>query len=128
MIFILLVFVEEEADSKSELYKTIEKNGTVCKFDFQKPIQIEQRIKTFNKYSKVFNQYNKISLKLSNNNVPYCYPFCPNRQIDIHDLTILRLWKPIPKNFIEHSYLNNTMALPLNDALYADKIIQIITY
>ena len=43
---VVLVFVEEEADSKSELYKTIEKNGIVCKFDFQKPIQIEQRIKT----------------------------------------------------------------------------------
>ncbi len=42
---VVLVFVEEEADNKSELFKTIEKNGTVCKFDFQKPIQIEQRIK-----------------------------------------------------------------------------------
>lgn len=42
---VVLVFVEEEADNKSELYKTIEKNGVVCKFDFQKPLQIEQRIK-----------------------------------------------------------------------------------
>lgn len=41
-----LVFIEEEADNKSELYKAIEKNGIVCKVDFQKPIQIEQRIKT----------------------------------------------------------------------------------
>ena len=43
---IILVFIEEEADNKSELYKAIEKNGIVCKVDFQKPIQIEQRIKT----------------------------------------------------------------------------------
>ena len=43
---VVLVFVEEEADSKSTLYTTIEKNGVVCKFDFQKPNQIEQRIKT----------------------------------------------------------------------------------
>lgn len=43
---VVLVFVEEEVDSKSELYKIIEKNGIICKFDFQKPIQIEQRIKT----------------------------------------------------------------------------------
>lgn len=42
----ILVFIEEEADNKSELYKAIEKNGIVCKVDFQKPIQIEQRIKT----------------------------------------------------------------------------------
>lgn len=43
---VILVFVEEEADNKSKLYKTIEKNGVVCKFDYQKPLQIEQRIKT----------------------------------------------------------------------------------
>ena len=117
------LLLNQEKDIKQIATNVISK---LYKINFEK--DIEQRIKTFNKYSKVFNQYNKISLKLSNNNVPYCYPFCPNRQIDIHDLTILRLWKPIPKNFIEHSYLNNTMALPLNDTLYADKIIQTITY
>ena len=42
---VVLVFVEDEADSKSTLYTAIEKNGIVCKFDFQKPNQIEQRIK-----------------------------------------------------------------------------------
>lgn len=43
---VVLVFVEEEADNKSALYTAIEKNGIVCKFDFQKANQIEQRIKT----------------------------------------------------------------------------------
>lgn len=43
---VVLVFVEDEVDNKSEIYKTIDKNGIVCKFDFQKPIQIEQRIKS----------------------------------------------------------------------------------
>ncbi len=43
---VVMVFVEEEADSKSVIYKAIEKNGVVCKFDFQKANQIEQRIKT----------------------------------------------------------------------------------
>ena len=43
---VVLVFVEEEADSKQELYKTIEEIGIVCKFDFQKPIQIEKRMKS----------------------------------------------------------------------------------
>ena len=42
---VILVFVEEEADNKSKLYKTIENNGVICKFDYQKPLQIEQRIK-----------------------------------------------------------------------------------
>lgn len=43
---IILVFIEQEVDEKSELFKTIEQNGTVCKFDYQKPIQLENRIKT----------------------------------------------------------------------------------
>ena len=42
---VVLVFVEEEADSKQELYGIIDKLGAVCKFDFQKPIHIEKRIK-----------------------------------------------------------------------------------
>ena len=42
---VILVFVEEEVDNKLELYKIIEKNGFICKFDYQKPLQIEQRLK-----------------------------------------------------------------------------------
>ena len=42
---VVLVFVEEEVDTKQELYKTIEKFGIVCKFDYQKPMQIASRIK-----------------------------------------------------------------------------------
>lgn len=42
---VVLVFVEEDVDTKQTLYKTIEKLGTVCKFDYQKPIQIEKRLK-----------------------------------------------------------------------------------
>ena len=43
---IILVFVEEEANNTQELYKIIDKIGIVCKFDFQKTIQIEKRIKS----------------------------------------------------------------------------------
>ena len=43
---VILVFIEEEADSRLKLFKTLDKLGIVCKFDFQKPIQIEKRIKT----------------------------------------------------------------------------------
>ena len=42
---VVLVFVEEDVDSRLKIFKTIEKNGLVCKFDFLKPHQIEQRIK-----------------------------------------------------------------------------------
>lgn len=43
---VVLVFIEEDVDSKQELYKTIDKLGTVCKFDYQKPMQIAGRIKS----------------------------------------------------------------------------------
>lgn len=42
---VVLVFVEEEADTKQELYKTIDELGIICKFDYQKPMQIEKRMK-----------------------------------------------------------------------------------
>lgn len=42
---VVLVFVEEEAEAKQPLMATIDKLGVVCKFDYQKPIQIEKRIK-----------------------------------------------------------------------------------
>ena len=41
---IVLIFIEEDADTKLELYKTLEKSGIVCKFDYQKPFQIEKRV------------------------------------------------------------------------------------
>ena len=42
---VILVFVEEDADSRLKLFKTLDKQGIVCKFDFQKPVQIEKRVK-----------------------------------------------------------------------------------
>ena len=42
---VVLVLIEEEADIKQELYKTIDKLGIVCEFAFQKPIQIIKRLK-----------------------------------------------------------------------------------
>ena len=42
---VVLIFIEEEVDEKLELYKTIDKYGVICKFDFQKPYQLEKRLK-----------------------------------------------------------------------------------
>lgn len=49
---VVLVFVEDEAE-KQELFDLIDKNGVVCKFDYQKPFQIEQRIKSICNLYKV---------------------------------------------------------------------------
>ena len=48
---VILVFVEDEAE-KSELMEFINKNGIVCNFEYQKPAQIQARIKA------ITNAYN----------------------------------------------------------------------
>ena len=40
----VIVFIEENADSRFKIYKTLDKLGVVCKFDLQKQIAIEKRI------------------------------------------------------------------------------------
>lgn len=42
---VVLVFIEDEIDNKSKLYKIIDKIGVICNFEYQKPIQIEKRMK-----------------------------------------------------------------------------------
>lgn len=49
---VILVFVENEAD-KSELFDFINKNGIVCDFEYQKPAQIQARIKSITNAYKV---------------------------------------------------------------------------
>ena len=41
---VVLVFIEEDA-GKTNLFNTIDKNGVVCKFDLQKPLEIQKRLK-----------------------------------------------------------------------------------
>lgn len=71
---IVLVFAEEEADGKQELYKTIDKLGTVCKFDFQKPIQIEKRIKA------ICNSY---KVQIDNSTLRYFIECCGTNMQDL---------------------------------------------
>ena len=53
----VLVFVEETAE-KCELLSTIEKFGAVCNFEYQKPYQIQNRLKT------IINAY-KVNVEMS---------------------------------------------------------------
>lgn len=71
---VVIVFVEEEADVKQELYKTIEKLGNVCKFDFQKPIQIEKRIKA------ICNSY---KVQIDSNTLRYFIECCGTNMQDL---------------------------------------------
>ena len=49
---IVLVFIEQESD-KSSLFSFIEKNGICCNFEYQKPNQIQARIKQITNAYKV---------------------------------------------------------------------------
>ena len=49
---VILVFVEDEAE-KNTIFNTIEKIGTVCNFEEQKPIQIIKRLKVITNCYKV---------------------------------------------------------------------------
>ena len=49
---VILVFVEDEAE-KNTIFNTIEKIGTVCNFEEQKPIQIIKRLKVITNSYKV---------------------------------------------------------------------------
>lgn len=71
---VVLVFVEEDADNKQELYKTIEKLGITCKFDFQKIMQIEKRIKG------ICNGYN---VKIDDSTVRYFIECCGTNMQDL---------------------------------------------
>ena len=54
----IIIFIEEETDAKQELYKTIDKLGTVCKFDFQNLAQLQKRLKSIcNLYEVKISDY-----------------------------------------------------------------------
>lgn len=90
-----------------------------------------KRVRIFRQYEKVLKNFNNIQLDLNSGDIPYCYPFSPNseiikRKLWSKNLVLLQLWKNFPKSFIESEFLNDTIALPLDNAEYAEKIIEII--
>ena len=64
---IVLVFVEEEVDSRISLLKTVDRLGKVCKFEYQKPQQIGKRIKS------ICNSY---KVNIEDNTVMYFIECC----------------------------------------------------
>lgn len=64
---VVLVFIEDEVDSKHEIFKVIDKLGITCKFDFQKPIELEKRIK------QICNGY---KVEIDNNTLRYFIETC----------------------------------------------------
>lgn len=75
---IVLIFVEEEAD-KSKLLEAIEKNGGItCKFDEQKPLELQKRLKS------VCDMY---QIKIDNSTLQYFIECCgTNMQILMNEI------------------------------------------
>ena len=71
---VILVIVEEDADTKQELYKLIDKIGAVCDFEYQKPFQIENRLKI------ICNQY---KVQVDSNTLKYLIECCGTNMQDL---------------------------------------------
>lgn len=110
------------------LSKEVEK--TMENIDFETDKQM--RHSRYQKYTMFFSKYNTIQLTPNENNIPYCYPFNTTNSeilqkfVD-NNLILLRLWQNIPKSFIEHNMLNNTIALPLDHTPTFEKIIKLFS-
>ena len=63
----ILIFCEEEAEKKDKLYEFIDNNGIVCKSDFQKPLQLANRVKS------ICNAY---KVQIDNYTIQYFFEVC----------------------------------------------------
>ena len=96
------------------IYPKVEKEISMLNFEQDKT----NRIKNYLQYEKKYKKHNLINISLAKEVVPYCYPLCTNEENIISELKqsktpYLSLWGAIPKDFYEHKFLNNTVALPL---------------
>lgn len=117
-------------DSQKQI-KTISPKVEKMMNDIDFETESIKRVRIFKQYEKVLKNFNNIQLDLNIGDVPYCYPFSPNseiikRKLWSKNLVLLQLWKNFPKSFVESEFLNDTIALPLDNAEYAEKIIEII--
>lgn len=117
-------------DSQKQI-KTISPKVEKMMNDLDFETESIKRVRIFKQYEKVLKNFNNIQLDLNIGDIPYCYPFSPNseiikRKLWSKNLVLLQLWKNFPKSFVESEFLNDTIALPLDNAEYAEKIIEII--
>ena len=105
---VVLVFVEDEADAKQELYKTIDKLGTVCKFEYQKPIQITKRLKGICSAYKV---------KVQDSTIQYLIECCGTNMQDLINET---------RKLIEYTGEGGEIQISAVDKLATKKIESII--
>ena len=105
---VVLVFVEEDVDNKTKLYKMIDQLGVVCNFEYQKPIQIEKRMKA------ICNGY---KVNISDANLRYFIECCgTNMQELINEI----------RKLIEYAGENGTIQKEDIDSLCIKKLESVI--
>ena len=104
---VVLVFVEEDVE-KLELYKTIDKLGEVCYFEYQKPVQIIQRLKSI---------CNKYKVNVDNSTLQYLIECCGTNMQDLINET---------SKLIEYAGENGTIQRNDIDKLCIKKLESII--
>lgn len=105
---VILIFVEEDVDVKTNLYKTLDKVGIICHFEYQKPIQIEKRMKA------ICNAY---KVNISDANLRYFIECCgTNMQELINEI----------RKLIEYAGENGTIQKEDIDSLCIKKLESVI--
>ncbi len=104
---VILVFVENEAD-KCELMQFVEKNGIVCNFEYQKPNQIQARLKA------IINAYH-VSIDMPT--LSYLIECCGTDMQDLMNET---------RKLIEYAGENGTITKEAIDHLAIKKIESVI--
>lgn len=104
---IVLVFVEETAE-KCELFTTIEKNGIVCNFEYQKPYQIQNRLKA------IINAY---KVNVDANTLAYLIECCGTDMQELINET---------RKLIEYTGEGNTITKEAIDKIAIKKMESII--
>ena len=104
---VVLVFVEENAE-KCEILSTIEKFGAVCNFEYQKPYQIQNRLKT------IINAY-KVNVEMST--LTYLIECCGTDMQELINET---------RKLIEYTGEGNTITKDAIDKLSIKKMESII--
>ena len=104
---VIIIFIEDEAE-KNTLYDTISKNGIVCKFEEQKPVQIIKRLK------QICNLY---KVNVNESTLQYFIECCgTNMQELINEI----------RKLIEYEGENGTITKETVDLLSTKKIESII--
>ena len=104
---VVLVFIEDEVD-KTDLYATIDKNGIVCEFQFQKPLEIKKRLK------QICNSY---KVNIDESTMQYFIECCGTEmQVLINEI----------RKLIEYCEVNGTINKEIIDTLSIKQIESVI--